>query len=383
MARLFSILFILVSCSQLRAQNYDYSIGRQIEKIDSFSFWLEELTSIGVRETGSEELNLAGEYLISKYKQFGYTDIKLDTFYYSDDTLYNIIIEKPGLDPNKWIIVCSHYDSKNSVGANDNGSGVVATLETARIIQSIETRVGVRFIHFSAEEQGLIGSNYYVKNSLDTLEDLQLVLNLDQLGGTLGETEGNKKIYCERDEAGVTSNNALSYLKTDTLANLTRAYSFLEPVISNAYSSDYIPFEDAGYIITGLYQYSDDNGTVHTSNDDLEHLDLDALKQVIQVALAGTMYFSRNTLPLSVGTTVIPKFEIFPNPAQDFVQLKLYSNEKMNYKIRSFDGKTVLDGTVIHQTAISLHDLQVGVYVVGIYTLNGVLINSSKLIIAP
>ena len=206
------------------------------------------------------------EWIIENYKDYGYFPI-IDTFKLGSIESYNIIIEKQGSIPNQWIIIGAHYDSvEESPGANDNGTGVISTLQIARIIKDLNPRIGVRIINFGAEEQGFIGSSHYVRNTLAPSDSILLMLNLDQLGGTKGED--NRKIYCERDDdVNPLSNNLPSSLMTDTLAKIISIYTDLEPIISDAYSSDYVPFEDDGIIITGLYQESDYSDHYHKSTD--------------------------------------------------------------------------------------------------------------------
>ena len=53
----------------------------------------------------------------------------------------------------KNLIISAHYDSaEDSVGANDNGSGVAAVLELARILKDTEMPYNVKFILFSGEK---------------------------------------------------------------------------------------------------------------------------------------------------------------------------------------------------------------------------------------
>ena len=49
-------------------------------------------------------------------------------------------------------------------GANDDGSGTVLCLELARVLKDVPTDATLRFALWGSEEQGLIGSRYYVRN---------------------------------------------------------------------------------------------------------------------------------------------------------------------------------------------------------------------------
>lgn len=380
MERVFAII-CLISTLSVGAQSYDYSIGQQLEKIDSVEILLNQYEQLGIKNTGSVALVNARNWISQKYTQYGYK-VKYDSFKYANIELQNIIVEKQGLDTNRWIIIGAHYDSySNSPGANDNGSGVVACLIIAEIMQNIETEAGIRIINFSAEEDGLIGSDHYVANSLNKNEQIDLMLNLDQLGGTAGEL--NTKIVCERDEMNnPPQNNSMSALVTDTLANLVRAYSSLEPVIDKAYASDYIAFQDSGYVITGLYQESH-YPFYHQSTDFVSNMDVEATHQVIQCAVAAAMFFSRNTLPLSVNQQQIRKIELMPNPAKDHFRLSLDNNKLYELSIVNMMGVELLKNKISGAEAIDISSLQTGQYIVRIHSAQNDEFYFSRLIIAP
>ena len=379
MSRVYGLLMLLLPLLG-SAQSYDYSIGQQMEKIDSVREWLLEYEQLGYKSIGTTELENARDWIMDKYESYGYSP-SLDSFKFSGLELQNLIIEKPGLIPNHWIVLTAHYDSYNqSPGANDNGSGLVACIQIAKIMKDIDCEVGIRIVHFSAEESGLVGSTHYVANSLSKLDQLELVLNLDQLGGTKGAD--NSKITCERDEhMNPATNNAASALKTDTLAQLARTYSFLEPEFGPAFSSDYMPFQDSGYVITGLYQESN-YPFYHSSNDLVANMDLDATEQVIRVALAASMYFARNTLPLSTPKYSNASLEVYPNPASQSIQLRQMNFSAMTYAIFNTQGQLIQDGELSPDGQIDLSQIGAGVHQLRLVDEQAGTIQHTRLIIA-
>ncbi|WP_250006149.1 M28 family peptidase [Actinoplanes sp. M2I2] len=61
------------------------------------------------------------------------------------------------------VMVSAHYDTViGAPGANDDGSGTVLCLELARVLRKLPTNAQLRFALWGSEEQGLIGSRYYV-----------------------------------------------------------------------------------------------------------------------------------------------------------------------------------------------------------------------------
>jgi hypothetical protein len=93
--------------------------------------------------------------------------------------------------PQEHLLLSAHHDTVyDSPGGNDNAAGVVAVLETARVLAHLESQAGVgpgrsiRFVTFSAEEQKLQGASAYVARHYGS-PDLELPprlgINLDEL----------------------------------------------------------------------------------------------------------------------------------------------------------------------------------------------------------
>jgi Zn-dependent M28 family amino/carboxypeptidase len=95
----------------------------------------------------------------------------------------NVIAETKTGDANKTIVVGAHLDSVGTgAGINDNGSGSAALLEMARHINKMNLRNKVRFVWFSAEESGLLGSEAYVASLPQTERDkIAAMLNFDMI----------------------------------------------------------------------------------------------------------------------------------------------------------------------------------------------------------
>ena len=87
--------------------------------------------------------------------------------------VFNMIAEIPGTEwPEQVVIISGHLDSwdgPGSKGTQDNGTGSAVTLEAARILMAVgaKPKRTIRFILWSGEEQGMLGSRAYVKNLSD------------------------------------------------------------------------------------------------------------------------------------------------------------------------------------------------------------------------
>lgn len=80
----------------------------------------------------------------------------------------------------KRIIICAHFDSfYNSLGANDNATGVAALLEIAKIHKN----KNIQYVLFNAEEFNKFGSYNYVRRiSKNELKKIKFVINIDMIG---------------------------------------------------------------------------------------------------------------------------------------------------------------------------------------------------------
>lgn len=93
----------------------------------------------------------------------------------------NIIATRQGTRPET-VIFGAHYDSVEAgPGANDNASGTAAVLELARTAPA--GPLTLRFIAFSAEELGLLGSRHYVSTlSQEERQRVLAMVSLDMVG---------------------------------------------------------------------------------------------------------------------------------------------------------------------------------------------------------
>jgi len=91
--------------------------------------------------------------------------------------------------PHEVVVISGHHDSViNNPGADDNATGVAATLELARFFASRKPKRTMRFISYGAEEQLSEGARLYA-DSLENADQIQFVLNVDAIGGHMGRTQ--------------------------------------------------------------------------------------------------------------------------------------------------------------------------------------------------
>lgn len=156
---------------------------------------------------------------------------------------YNVIGVLEGSDPalkNEHIVIGAHYDhlgrggegsgslAPNSGdihhGADDNASGTAGLLELARLFSAQRPRLKrtVIFIAFGGEEEGLLGSNYYVNHPIMPLANTVAMINMDMIGrmkdrklviGGVGSAKEWREIIAQANAApsmSVTANSGSS-----------------------------------------------------------------------------------------------------------------------------------------------------------------------------
>lgn len=351
----FILSFFLWTFNGLPAQNYNPFYADIVSNV-TYNNILNDLTTFegkGIKQLGTTALTSTQNWIISRYQDLGYSDIELQPFIANGQSTNNIIVTKIGTThPDTFLIIDAHYDTVNGPGTNDNGSGTVLLLELARLLKNVETEYSIKFIHFSGEEAGLLGSSYYVAHTVNPENmDIKLVFNIDQIGGRSGMV--NDTIVCERDQSDPPSNNAASNTATTILANCMEFYSALNTEISYAYGSDYVPFENNGEIITGLYEKNESPYT-HTSNDLLENMDPNYVFEVTKGALGAALEFAvgYQTLNIDDAVTGVPFATIYNNVQSGSIDITVESLSTTPADFKLID----MSGKILMQRKLSLLD---------------------------
>jgi hypothetical protein len=208
------------------------------------------------------------------------------TFIKGPIPVYDTIAEIKGTEfPDEVIIVSGHLDSWNgpgSQGTTDNGTGSAVTLEAARILAAAKAKPNrtIRFILWTGEEQGLLGSGPYVKYLKDhkQLDNVSAVLVDD--GGT--NYEGGLPCVDSEVEylaAATAPVNGVFYCETDKKfmdVNIHREKVFNQVMGSdhNSFMREHVP----GFFWDEIGR-ADYNHTHHTQYDRLDQAIPEYLQQ--------------------------------------------------------------------------------------------------------
>ena len=212
---LFSTLLLLgTSLFSQTIVKKDPAIEQMVKEVspDSLQAYVRQLVSYGTRSTISTQtdkkkgIGAARNYVLSKFTEFarhsgGRLTAMIDTTTIAPDgkrvdvptLLGNVMATLKGTDgaDKRIFVISGHLDSRvtdvmnrtsDAPGANDDGSGVAAVMECARIMSRRSFPATIIFVAVSGEEQGLLGSGYLADKAKKEGWNIEGLLNNDIMG---------------------------------------------------------------------------------------------------------------------------------------------------------------------------------------------------------
>jgi len=234
------------------------------------------------------------------------------------DTWQNVVATKKGtVDPSKTYIVCAHFDdiseqfSTWAPGADDDASGTSVVLETAKILKDFPFLASIKFICFSGEEQGLLGSTHYAAEAELAVENIGAVLSFDMVGyGSLP-----MRLAGLRTRDDLISDYCLA-VRDSFVAGFEVVKYF-----DTMGLSDYASFSDEGYsAICVIETFNPRNPNCHKTSDTVGTLTIPLIADVTRLAVATTASFAGLDTSRMPGPPVPPVVSEmllaggFPNP---------------------------------------------------------------------
>ena len=154
--------------------------------------------------------------------------------------VYNFMAMVPGRDPKRkqdTIVIGAHRDHFGRhggllfPGADDNASGTAVLLEVARAMSKLKPARSILLISFSGEEQGLLGSQFYVREPVRPLSATKAMINVDHAG------VGNGRLTVGLTD--LPKETAMKAGKAAGRANKLDLFGFFP-------GGDHVPFKEAG-----------------------------------------------------------------------------------------------------------------------------------------
>ena len=232
-----------------------------------------------------------------------------NTFYDNDPMQYNTIAEIPGTDKKDEIVmVGAHLDSWHSgTGATDNGAGTVVMMEAMRILKAVDAkpRRTVRIGLWTGEEQGLLGSQFYVQQHFGSrpamndpeMKDMPTLLRREAGPVTVKPEQAKVSVYLNVDN-GSGKLRGVYLQENEAVAPIFEAW--MQPfkdlgmttlAMRNTGGTDHQSFDAVG--IPGFQFIQDpldyDTRTHHSNMDVYDRLQPDDLKQAA-VIVASFVY---------------------------------------------------------------------------------------------
>jgi hypothetical protein len=238
------------------------SLGKDGNRVMEHLYHLTD--RIGPRPSGSENLQMACEWARDRFASFGLSNVHLEKCSDKPATLliglvrdlfdvrgrlYNVVADIPGAElPNEYVIVGAHIDSDDAgTGAADNGTGVAAAMEAARLLMDSGARPKrtIRFVLFSGEEIGKVGSLAYVETHPDLMPKVSAMLNMDQGGYHISGIYATEAMMENLGEIFA----PVKSLNPEMPFNIVRVEQLTETIkdcCGSAGTSDHGPFFEAG-----------------------------------------------------------------------------------------------------------------------------------------
>lgn len=220
-----------------------------------------------------------------------------DEVFYS----WNVVAVVPGSDPKlsgQYITVGAHLDHvpvRSGMifnGADDNASGSAGVLEIAEAVAMHPPRRSVIFVLYTAEESGVCGSRFFVKECPVSLMDIKANINLDMIGRTATRQIETRSHYayaaadiCQEFEDIVRQVNGQPPLWP----------LVFQPQKAAPGVSDHLSYMVHG--IPGVFFCSGPHADVHRPTDDADKIEYDKMEKISQLAYALTMELANRDIP--------------------------------------------------------------------------------------
>jgi len=230
----------------------------------------------------------------------------------------NVVATLPGTtNPDQQYIICGHFDSTSEIplerapGADDNASGTTAVITAAQILSKYRFQKTIKFIAFSGEEQGLLGSFAYVSEAYANGDHILGALNFDMIGYD-SNSDGVMELHCGTDPASISLG--------DVLIHCISLYGIpLNPqkiTLGSSTGSDHASFWAYGYpAFLGIEDLEDFTPWYHTTLDRYSTLNPVFFTNYVKASLAAlatvaVLDTTQTGTPLSLA--LAPQISVIP-----------------------------------------------------------------------
>ncbi|MBM3330533.1 M28 family peptidase [candidate division WOR-3 bacterium] len=235
---------------------------------DSVLAFVRRLQQYRNRYSTGDSCKAAAQWIAATFRAYGCDTVILQN--HTTNHAPNVVGVRYGTSGQRspYAIIDGHFDAyaaSNAPGADDNASGTVSAIEACRVTQGFQFRHDLRFIAFSGEEFGLLGSEYYAGRARSQGDSILGVLNFDMIAYEDSAPEDLEVI-------GKIASPACGPF-VDWFIAVADTYTSLpcsKEMVSDMQSSDQGPFWNNGYLgFCGIEDYWPGNPYYHTPGDSI------------------------------------------------------------------------------------------------------------------
>lgn len=385
MKQIFTLLIILTIGFQSYSQEYNPVVSNVISTVDldSLTMWLRNISGEDpVMVSGEEEVidhrvdswgnDLSMQYIAEVLAGYGLEPV-IDNYSGNGKNVY--ATQVGSVYPEQYYMICAHYDAVDYYCADDNGSGVAAVFEAARILTQMSFEYSIIYALWDQEEIGLIGSGAYAQTAHNNGMDILSVINMDMIAFD-SDNDMVAEIHC--NSASNTLELANYLIAIDDLYELPTDPQIQSPGTT---ASDHSRFWNYGYaavLMIEEYYGGNFNPYYHTENDRISICNMDYFYAMSQLAI-GTL--TSMASPVSFGTGISDQFASadimisnHPNPfsGRTTVTYEMMQSGHLNLQLINSQG-SIVKTLVNHQQSAGKHQYQLEVNELpgGIYFLVG------------
>lgn len=249
------------------------------------------------RNTHEADLRIAFDYLEEYYQDLNITTTRIP-YVRAGRTYYNLVADIPGqVTPSRMMLLGAHLDSTAAMnadvetmapGADDDGTGTVALMEIARVLQGVPLKCSVRIMHFTGEEQGLWGSHAYAQQLRKEKTNVISMIELDMVGYNKSLTNP-VELYDSGNSDG-------SHALAEKIQDIAQRYQLNLQVKDThvdmgrlGYGSDHMSFIEHDFSAVLITEPMGTNPHYHSTEDKPATLNYQYLVDITRLTLAVTL----------------------------------------------------------------------------------------------
>jgi hypothetical protein len=240
------------------------------------------------------QISSVEQYLYDYYNARGMAP-RFVTWSYGSYSGRNVVVDIRGsVHPERIWLIGGHFDSNSNVpyssapGADDNASGIASTMLIADLLRSYQFADTVRFVHFSAEEEGEWGSKSYAASLKALGAQVMGYVDLDMIGW---DGNGDRVVELHSGTGAASISLANAFISANSRYGQGLSIELKTSTASRF--SDHSSFWDRGYgsflAIENFYDDAiprDRNPYYHNTGDILSRVNLDYTARYARAALA-------------------------------------------------------------------------------------------------